>query len=73
MAIPRVVSYDRYADLTGGLIAQSAAVNIITINGVALVTWWLSNAWIRCAPDVSTGWTLCAAPVATTWTECENV
>lgn len=72
MAVPRAVSYDPVADVTDGFISRSAAVGSITINGVALVTWWLSNAWSSCSNAVSTSWSDCAAAVSTTWTDCAS-
>ncbi len=84
MPVPLGVKYDRYADIEGfGLISQSAAPAYVTVNGVALVTWWLSNAWglcqnpvttswADCAAGVVTGWTNCITQPSTTWTECED-
>ena len=71
MPVPTLVTYDRYADIEGlGLISQSAAPSYVAINGVALVTWWLSNAWSACKDPVSTSWADCADDIVSTWENC---
>jgi len=70
MAVPLLVNFDRYTELTLGLDSVSAGGNPIP-NGVGLVTGWLSNAlWEICADVVSTSWTACASSPTTFWTSC---
>lgn len=81
MAVPRLVHFDRFAQLTFGLITDQGAPEIRP-NGIALVTKWLSGEqWDICTDAISTSWggcygapdtdwESCYAEPSTTWTDC---
>jgi len=70
MAVPILVSFDRYAEVTFGLDAESAG-SLPVANGVALVTEWLSNAqWGICYDQPTTSWGQCYSQPVTVWTDC---
>jgi hypothetical protein len=67
MAIPSQIQFDRFAQVTAGLEAVTAG-NELVVNGVALVTGWLSGAaWALCYADPSTSWAACSSDPVTTW------
>lgn len=71
MAIPTDVQFDRYAQLENGLNAVDTNVPIVTvtIDGIAIVTKWLSNGiWTPSYDPVTTVWTPSYSPVTTMWT-----
>lgn len=70
IAVPHLVSFDRYAEMTVGLDATTAG-GLIVVNGVALVTQWLSNSqWSMCYQEPSSSWTDCYSDPATVWSGC---
>jgi len=72
MAVPQHVKFDRYAELTGGLVQVSSEIPFIANpTGMALTTGWLtSGIWSVCYDPIATVWTACYSAVATTWTAC---
>lgn len=71
MAVPRLVQFDRYAEVTFGLEAETSGLSVV-VNGVALVTEWLANAqWGICYDQPSTSWADCFTQPTTTWTDCD--
>lgn len=81
MAAPAFVKFDRYAQLSFGLIAEGF-VPAVAPNGIALVTRWLSGSvwngcsdpativWTNCYSVTPTVWSACYTPVTTTWVAC---
>lgn len=54
-----------------GLDAINASSPDVAINGVALVTEWLSGSiFIQCAAQPVTNWSGCASDPLTFWTNC---
>lgn len=74
MAVPRDVHFNRFAQMTGGLVTIGPAPeNNLFVNGVAAVTGWLSGSpWIWCLVPEPVVWTECAAGITTTWEDCIN-
>ncbi len=72
MAVPLNVKFDRYAQLTGGLV-QVSNESPFTLNatGMALVTGFLtSGIWSDCYDAITTVWSACYSAVVTTWSDC---
>lgn len=71
MAVPLNVKFDRYAQLTGGLVQVSSSLPfIVNPTGVALVTGFLSaGIWNSCYDAIATVWADCYAAVVTLWTD----
>lgn len=72
MAVPLNVKFDRYAELTFGLVqVSSESPFIVNPTGMALVTGFLtSGVWNACYTPVVTAWIACYSAVSTTWTAC---
>ncbi len=72
MAVPLNVKFDRYAQLTGGLVQVSSVLPfIVNPTGVALVTGFLTaGIWSVCYDPIVTVWAACYSAVITTWTNC---
>ncbi len=74
MGIPLNVRFDRYAELTGGLVqVTDEAPFILDPNGMSVVTGWLTlgdGVWSACYDPVSTAWTACYSAVVTVWSAC---
>lgn len=69
MAVPVGVRFDRFAQMTDGLVAFGLALPVHA-NGIALVTGFLfGEIWIPCFDPVSTSWSVCASAVVTSWTD----
>ncbi len=76
MAVPVGVRFDRFAQMTGGLVQVSDEIPfLLDPDGMSLATGWLTigdNIWSACYDPISTVWTTCYAAVVTTWTTCYN-
>ncbi len=72
ISVPYLVKFDRYSEMTLGLDATSTPpATDIYVNGVALVTGWLSgDIWIYCSDLISTTWADCIVEVSTSWPAC---
>lgn len=72
MAIPDNVEFDRYAEMTTGLDSITSGEKIV-VDGIALVTGWLSGGlWQICvAVAPSNSWAACYSDPTTTWTVVE--
>ncbi len=72
MAVPQNVRFDRYAELTGGLVQVSSEIPfIVNPTGMAMITGWLtSGMWNACYDPISTSWTACYSAVSTVWSAC---
>lgn len=70
MAVPLNVIFDRYAQMTYGLVAIGYGPSPV-VNGVAEVTGFLyADNWVFCYDMPSTGWSSCGPSVTTTWSNC---
>ena len=73
MAVPVSVRFDRFAQLTNGLVQVSDEIPLLLEpNGVSLATGWLTTGegiWSACYDAVTTAWTACYSAVTTTWTK----
>lgn len=71
MAVPSKVKFDRLAAEGFGLNAIGFGWDNQVVDGVAIVTRWLSSGpWYSCYDPITTTWVACYTPVTTTWTEC---
>jgi hypothetical protein len=69
MSVPVGVKFDRFAQLSDGLVAFGLGLPVHA-NGIALVTGFLfGEIWLPCFDAITTSWSVCAAPVSTTWTD----
>lgn len=68
--MPLNVKFDRYAELTAGLVSVANESPLqLQVNGVALTTGWLtSGIWVACYNIVITTWTACFSSPSTLWT-----
>ncbi len=76
MAVPAGVRFDRFAQMTGGLVQLSDELPVILDpDGVSLVTGFLTigdSVWSACYDPISTTWTTCYSAVTTVWVTCYN-
>lgn len=71
MPVPKQVQFDRLTAESFGLNALGFGWSDQMVDGVALVTRWLSSGpWVPCSDPITTSWAACYAPITTTWTEC---
>jgi hypothetical protein len=69
MSVPLNPKFDRYAQMSYGLVAYGYGP-VAKANYLALVTGFMyGDNWTHCYDSVSTTWTACGATVTTTWTD----
>lgn len=70
--VPLNPVWDRYAELTDGLVqVSSSSPFIVNPTPLSLVTDFLtSGIWSTCYDPVTTAWTTCYSAVVTVWSAC---